>query len=51
MRNTLRRIAFGVLATGMVTTMAMGTVTTAASASVTAPSTVAAAQQDRKSVV
>jgi peptidoglycan hydrolase-like protein with peptidoglycan-binding domain len=44
MRNTLRRIAFGVLATGMVTTMAMGATTIAASASVTAPSTVAAAQ-------
>ena len=47
MRNTLRRIAFGVLATGMVTTMAMGATTTAASASVTAPSTVAAAQHSR----
>jgi peptidoglycan hydrolase-like protein with peptidoglycan-binding domain len=47
MRNTLRRIAFGVLATGMVTTMAMGAITTTASASVTAPSTVAAAQHSR----
>ena len=47
MRNTLRRIAFGVLATGMVTTMAMGATTTAASASVTAPTTVAAAQHFR----
>jgi peptidoglycan hydrolase-like protein with peptidoglycan-binding domain len=47
MRNTLRRIAFGVLATGMVTAMAMGATTTAASASVTAPSTVAAAQHFR----
>jgi peptidoglycan hydrolase-like protein with peptidoglycan-binding domain len=47
MRNTLRRIAFGVLATGMVTTMAMGATTTAASASVSAPSTVAAAQHSR----
>jgi peptidoglycan hydrolase-like protein with peptidoglycan-binding domain len=44
MRNTLRRIAFGVLTTGMVATMAMGASTTAASASVTAPSTVAVAQ-------
>jgi peptidoglycan hydrolase-like protein with peptidoglycan-binding domain len=44
MRNALRRLAFGVLATGMVTTMAMGATTTAASASVTAPSTVTAAQ-------
>jgi peptidoglycan hydrolase-like protein with peptidoglycan-binding domain len=47
MRNTLRRITFGVLATGMVTTMAMGATTTAASASVTAPATVAAAQHYR----
>jgi peptidoglycan hydrolase-like protein with peptidoglycan-binding domain len=47
MRNTLRRIAFGVVATGMVTTMAMGATTTAASASVSAPSTVAAAQHSR----
>jgi peptidoglycan hydrolase-like protein with peptidoglycan-binding domain len=44
MRNTLRRIAFGVLTTGMVATMAMGATTTAASASVAAPSTVATAQ-------
>ena len=47
MRNTLRRIAFGVLTTGMVATMAMGASTTAASASVSAPSTVAAAQHSR----
>lgn len=47
MRNTLRRIAFGVLTTGMVATMAMGASTTAASASVAAPSTVAAAQHSR----
>jgi len=44
MRNTLRRIAFGVLASGMVATMALGATTTAASASVAAPSTVTAAQ-------
>jgi peptidoglycan hydrolase-like protein with peptidoglycan-binding domain len=47
MRNTLRRIAFGVLTTGMVATMAMGATTTAASASVAAPSTVAAAQHHK----
>jgi peptidoglycan hydrolase-like protein with peptidoglycan-binding domain len=34
MRNTLRRIAFGVLTTGMVAAMAMGASTTAASAAV-----------------
>jgi len=41
MRNTLRRIAFGVLTTGMVATMAMGASTTAASAAVSARTTVA----------
>ena len=44
MRNTLRRIAFGVVTTGMVATMAMGASTTAASAATSAPSTVAVAQ-------
>lgn len=47
MRNTLRRIAFGVLASGMVATMALGATTTAASASVTAHSTVVDAQHHK----
>jgi peptidoglycan hydrolase-like protein with peptidoglycan-binding domain len=37
MRNALRRIAFGVLGTGMVVTMAAGAATVAASAAVAAP--------------
>ncbi|HUA31002.1 MAG TPA: peptidoglycan-binding protein [Streptosporangiaceae bacterium] len=48
MRNTLRRIAFGVLTTGMVATMAMGASTTAASASVSARSTAAVADHHMK---
>jgi peptidoglycan hydrolase-like protein with peptidoglycan-binding domain len=43
MRNTLRRIAFGVLTTGMVATMAMGASTTAASAATSARTTAAVA--------
>ncbi len=45
MRNTLRRIAFGVLATGMVATMAMTASTTAASAAVVAHRTETASLQ------
>jgi peptidoglycan hydrolase-like protein with peptidoglycan-binding domain len=47
MRNTLRRIAFGVLTTGMVATMAMGASTTAASAAVSAHTTVAASSHHK----
>jgi len=43
MRNTLRRIAFGMLGTGMVVTMALGASTAGASAAVSAPRAVAVA--------
>jgi len=43
MRNALRRIALGVLSTGIIATMAAGATTTAASAAVSAPQHAAAA--------
>jgi peptidoglycan hydrolase-like protein with peptidoglycan-binding domain len=45
MRDALRRIAFGVLGTGMIAAMAAGTATPAASAAVSAPPHAAAASR------
>jgi peptidoglycan hydrolase-like protein with peptidoglycan-binding domain len=44
MRNTLRRIAFGVLSTGMIATMAIGASAGAASAAVSVPRAAAVAE-------